>query len=64
MIVNAAWIILATLTKPDGGKAEAAGRVVKTYSGGMKRRLEEADHPCDRLAIVDHGKVAVEGAPH
>lgn len=94
---------------------DAAGRVVKTYSGGMKRRLdlamglvnepavlfldepttgldpetrtalwndlirlrkernltvlltthylEEADHLCDRLAIVDHGKVVVEGAP-
>jgi ABC-2 type transport system ATP-binding protein len=89
--------------------------VVKTYSGGMKRRLdlamglvnepavlfldepttgldpetraalwrdlkrlrqernltvlltthylEEADHLCDRLAIVDHGKVVVEGTP-
>ena len=94
---------------------EAADRVVKTYSGGMKRRLdlamgmvndpavlfldepttgldpetraalwrdlkrlrqernltvlltthylEEADHLCDRLAIVDHGKVVVEGTP-
>jgi ABC-2 type transport system ATP-binding protein len=94
---------------------EVAGRIVKTYSGGMKRRLdlamglvnepsvlfldepttgldpetrkalwndlsrlrkernltvlltthylEEADHLCDRLAIVDHGKVVVEGTP-
>ena len=94
---------------------DASGRVVKTYSGGMKRRLdlamglvnepavlfldepttgldpetrtalwndlvrlskernltvlltthylEEADHLCDRLAIVDHGKVVVEGTP-
>ncbi len=94
---------------------EAADRVVKTYSGGMKRRLdlamglvnepsvlfldepttgldpetraalwqdlkrlrqernlavlltthylEEADQLCDRLAIVDHGKVVVEGTP-
>ena len=94
---------------------EAADRIVKTYSGGMKRRLdlamglinepavlfldepttgldpetraalwrdlqrlrkernlsvlltthylEEADHLCDRLAIVDHGKVVVEGTP-
>ncbi|MDB5105621.1 MAG: daunorubicin resistance transporter ATPase subunit [Fibrobacteres bacterium] len=92
-----------------------ADRIVKTYSGGMKRRLdlamglvneptvlfldepttgldpetraalwrdlkrlrqernltvlltthylEEADHLCDRLAIVDHGKVVVEGTP-
>ncbi|MEO6094221.1 MAG: ATP-binding cassette domain-containing protein [Fibrobacteria bacterium] len=95
--------------------SDAAGRIVKTYSGGMKRRLdlamglihqpavlfldepttgldpetraalwrdlkrlrqernlavlltthylEEADHLCDRLAIVDHGKVVVEGTP-
>jgi ABC-2 type transport system ATP-binding protein len=94
---------------------DAAGRIVKTYSGGMKRRLdlamglvnepavlfldepttgldpetrnalwndlirlrkernltvlltthylEEADHLCDRLAIVDKGKVVVEGTP-
>ncbi len=95
--------------------SDVAGRIVKTYSGGMKRRLdlamglvnnpavlfldepttgldpetrkalwnalirlrkernltvlltthylEEADHLCDRLAIVDHGKVVAEGAP-
>jgi ABC-2 type transport system ATP-binding protein len=95
--------------------ADAADRIVKTYSGGMKRRLdlamglvnepavlfldepttgldpetraalwrdlkrlrkernlsvlltthylEEADHLCDRLAIIDHGKVVVEGTP-
>jgi ABC-2 type transport system ATP-binding protein len=94
---------------------DAANRIVKTYSGGMKRRLdlamglvnepavlfldepttgldpetraalwsdlkrlrkernlsvlltthylEEADNLCDRLAIVDHGKVVVEGTP-
>jgi len=94
---------------------EAAGRLVNTYSGGMKRRLdiamglvhspsllfldepttgldpetraalwrdlrrlreerglsvlltthylEEADAMCDRLAIVDHGKVVAEGTP-
>ena len=94
---------------------EAANRVVKTYSGGMKRRLdvamglvhepevlfldepttgldpetraslwrdlrrlkrerqltvlltthylEEADQLCDRLAIIDHGRVAATGTP-
>jgi ABC-2 type transport system ATP-binding protein len=94
---------------------DVANRLVKTYSGGMKRRLdiamglvhdpsiiffdepttgldpetratlwqdllrlrrernlaviltthylEEADHLCDRLAIVDHGRVVVEGTP-
>ncbi len=94
---------------------DAADRLVMTYSGGMKRRLdvamglvhnpdvlyldepttgldpetraalwndlarlrrdgnltvlltthylEEADQLCDRLAIVDHGKVVVEGTP-
>lgn len=98
------------------GLSEAAGRLVNTYSGGMKRRLdiamglvhepailfldepttgldpetrsslwrdidelrrdrrltvlltthylEEADRLCDRLAIVDHGKVVVEGTPN
>jgi ABC-2 type transport system ATP-binding protein len=25
--------------------------------------LEEADHLCDRLAIIDHGKIVVSGAP-
>lgn len=25
--------------------------------------LEEADHLCDRLAIVDHGRVVIEGTP-
>ncbi len=95
--------------------SDVANRLVKTYSGGMKRRLdiamglvhdpsvifldepttgldpetraalwqdllrlrrernlaviltthylEEADHLCDRLAIVDHGRVVVEGTP-
>jgi ABC-2 type transport system ATP-binding protein len=94
---------------------EAADRMVTTYSGGMKRRLDiamglvhdpqvlfldepttgldpetrsalwrdllrlreernltvlltthyldEADHLCNRLAIVDHGRVIVEGTP-
>ncbi len=94
---------------------DVANRLVQTYSGGMKRRLdiamglvhdpkvifldepttgldpetravlwqdllrlrsernlaviltthylEEADHLCDRLAIVDHGQVVVEGTP-
>jgi ABC-2 type transport system ATP-binding protein len=97
------------------GLAEAADRLVNTYSGGMRRRLdiamglvhrpavlfldepttgldpearallwadlqrlraegsvtvlltthylEEADRLCDRLAIVDHGRVIVEGTP-
>ena len=97
------------------GLSDAADRLVNTYSGGMKRRLdiaiglvhepavlfldepttgldpesrsalwrdlvrlreereltvlltthylEEADRLCDRLAIVDHGKVVVEGTP-
>lgn len=97
------------------GLAEAADRIVNTYSGGMKRRLDialglvheprvlfldepttgldpetraalwedllrlkherqlavlltthyldEADHLCDRLAIVDHGRVVTEGTP-
>ena len=95
--------------------SEAADRLVRTYSGGMKRRLdiamglvhdpailfldepttgldpetraalwqdltrlrqergltilltthylEEADQLCDRLAIVDHGRLVVEGTP-
>ncbi|MEZ4520297.1 MAG: ATP-binding cassette domain-containing protein [Thermomicrobiales bacterium] len=95
---------------------EAADKLVNTYSGGMRRRidiamglvhdpsilfldepttgldpetraalwtdldslrrdrqltvlltthyLEEADHLCDRLAIVDQGKVVVEGTPN
>jgi len=98
------------------GLTEAADRLVNTYSGGMKRRLdlamglvhepgvlfldepttgldpetraalwqdlarlrqerhltvlltthylEEADHLCDRLAIIDHGQVVVEGTPN
>jgi ABC-2 type transport system ATP-binding protein len=98
------------------GLTEAADKLVNTYSGGMKRRvdiamglvhepyilfldepttgldpetraalwrdldelrrernlcvlltthyLEEADHLCDRLAIIDHGKVVVEGTPN
>lgn len=97
------------------GLAEAADRLVNSYSGGMKRRLdlamglvhepsvlyldepttgldpetraalwrdlarlreerhltvlltthylEEADQLCDRLAIVDHGRVVVQGTP-
>jgi ABC-2 type transport system ATP-binding protein len=97
------------------GLAEAADQLVRTYSGGMKRRLdiamglvhhpeilfldepttgldpesrsllwryldhlrreqqltilltthylEEADQMCDRLAIVDQGRVVVEGSP-
>jgi len=97
------------------GLTDAADRMVMTYSGGMKRRLdiamglihkpavlfldepttgldpetrsrlwndlnrlreeqeltilltthylEEADNLCDRLAIVDHGQVVVEGTP-
>ncbi|MGI0132618.1 MAG: ATP-binding cassette domain-containing protein [Thermoplasmata archaeon] len=95
--------------------ADAADRLVKTYSGGMRRRLElavgivheprtlfldeptlgldpqsragfweyvkglqrehgmtlfitthyldEADNYCDRLAIIDHGKIAATGTP-
>jgi ABC-2 type transport system ATP-binding protein len=95
--------------------AEAADRAVKTYSGGMRRRLElavgivhapkilfldeptlgldpqgragfwkyiqelrkelgltvfltthyldEADNLCDRLAIIDHGKIVASGTP-
>ncbi len=95
--------------------AEAADRLVKTYSGGMRRRLElaagivhsprvlfldeptlgldpqgrsgfwryiselrrehgmtvfvtthyldEADELCDRLAIIDHGKIVASGSP-
>jgi len=93
---------------------EAAGRAVKTYSGGMRRRLDlaaslighpsvlfldepttgldpsaralmwdivrqlvadgttlllttqyldEADHLCDRIAVIDGGKVIAEGTP-
>jgi ABC-2 type transport system ATP-binding protein len=97
------------------GLSEAAGRLVNTYSGGMKRRLdiamglvhepavlfldepttgldpetrralwddlarlrgergltvlltthylEEADQLCDRIAIVDHGRVVAIGTP-
>lgn len=98
------------------GLTDAADKLVNTYSGGMKRRidiamglvhepailyldepttgldpetraalwedldslrrdrnltvlltthyLEEADHLCDRLAIIDHGQVVVEGTPN
>ncbi len=98
------------------GLSDAADKLVNTYSGGMKRRidiamglvhepgilfldepttgldpetraalwadldglrrdrnltvlltthyLEEADHLCDRLVIVDHGEVVVEGTPN
>jgi ABC-2 type transport system ATP-binding protein len=97
------------------GLREAANRIVTTYSGGMRRRLEiamglvhqpavlfldepttgldpetrtalwddlvrlqqernlavlltthyleEADHLCDRLAILDHGRIVAEGSP-
>jgi ABC-2 type transport system ATP-binding protein len=97
------------------GLSDAAKRIVNTYSGGMRRRLEiamglvhepsvlfldepttgldpetrtalwddlvrlqqerklavlltthyleEADHLCDRLAIVDHGRMVAEGSP-
>jgi ABC-2 type transport system ATP-binding protein len=97
------------------GRADAAGRVARTYSGGMQRRLDvalalvhgpavlfldepttgldpearadmwaeiatlatgerttvlltthyldEADHLADRVVIVDHGRVVVEGSP-
>jgi ABC-2 type transport system ATP-binding protein len=97
------------------GLSDAADRLVRTYSGGMRRRLdiamglinepevlflaapttgldpesrailwqdlrrvrnernmtvlltthylEEADQLCDRIAIVDHGKVVTEGTP-
>lgn len=97
------------------GLSEAAGRIVRTYSGGMRRRLdiamglvhepailfldepttgldpetrsalwrdlvrlrqerqlsvlltthylEEADQLCDRLAIVDRGRIIVQGTP-
>ncbi len=113
------------MSKADAGKraveilealdlAEAADRTCKTYSGGMRRRLnigigmvhrpamlfldepttgldpqararlweeirklretgtsvlltthylEEADALCDRLAIIDHGKIVAEGSP-
>ncbi|HET6568424.1 MAG TPA: ATP-binding cassette domain-containing protein [Rhodothermales bacterium] len=96
--------------------SDAADRLVRTYSGGMKRRLdiamglvhdpavlfldepttgldpetraamwndlarlrrdrkltilltthylEEADELCDRLAIVDHGRIVIEGTPN
>jgi ABC-2 type transport system ATP-binding protein len=97
------------------GLSDAAKRIVNTYSGGMKRRLdiamglvhepsvlfldepttgldpetraalwsdlerlrqernlavlltthylEEADHLCDRLAIIDRGRIVVQGTP-
>jgi ABC-2 type transport system ATP-binding protein len=58
------------------GLTEAAGRQVKNYSGGMRRRLDiaarvllttqyldEADHLASRIAVIDHGKVIAEGTP-
>ena len=34
--------ILATLLRPDAGRAQVGGRLAKTYSGGMRRRLDLA----------------------
>jgi ABC-2 type transport system ATP-binding protein len=45
------------------GLTEAADRLVRTYSGGMQRRLEEAVRLAGRLAIVDHGRVVTSGTP-
>ena len=57
---------------------EAAGRPVKTYSGGMRRRLDlaaslvgqprvlyldEADQLANDIVVIDHGKVIATGTP-
>ena len=57
---------------------EAADRKVKTYSGGMKRRLEiarsimtdpeflfidEAEQIADTVGIMDCGRIVKEGTP-
>ena len=58
--------------------SEAAGRPVKTYSGGMRRRLDlaaslvgrprvlyldEADQLAHDIVVIDHGKVIATGTP-
>ncbi|MGW7551427.1 ATP-binding cassette domain-containing protein [Streptomyces rimosus] len=60
------------------GLTDAAHRPVRTYSGGMARKLDvalglvhrpqvlfldEADRLADRIAIVDHGTVVASGTP-
>lgn len=66
--------ILATLLRPDSGRAVVAGRQVRTYSGGMRCRLdvaaslllttqyiEEAERLAQSVVIIDCGKVIARG---
>jgi ABC-2 type transport system ATP-binding protein len=57
------------------GLSDAAGRMVRTYSGGMRRRLdlaaslmhkrylEEVDRFADTVHVLHHGKVIASGTP-
>jgi ABC-2 type transport system ATP-binding protein len=50
------------------GRARLWNEVRKLKAGGMTvflttHYLEEADALCDRLAIIDHGRIVVEGTP-
>lgn len=48
----------------DGfGLNAAAGRLVRGYSGGMRRRLDEADALADQVVVISGGRVAGTGTP-
>src|SRR5580693_2284837 len=60
----------ATEVIEEFGLTEAGGRAAKTYSGGMRRRLDLAasllgrpDVLADRIVVIDRGVVAESGTP-